>query len=199
MRDRGWRAVQAASKGQLHAHSNPHSARDRRRARLRTARRQRRSGDHPSPVQQPLQRRPGRAPRPPRLNSAFQSRPAGGRQVKEDRQMSSSVRRVAMLAMVALLSSASIALAGGAKKGATYSGTLAQGKQPITLKVSGRGKTVTASVMVAPLYCEGGSAGERQITKPASIAQNGSFSATIVYEFAPTHTRTTKLYVKGKF
>jgi hypothetical protein len=113
--------------------------------------------------------------------------------------MSSSVRRVAMLAPIALLSSASIALATGAKKGATYSGTLAQGKQPITLKVSRNGKTVTASVLVAPFYCEGGSAGERQITKPASIAQNGSFSAAIVYEFAPTHTRTTKLYIKGKF
>ncbi len=113
--------------------------------------------------------------------------------------MTSSLRRATMLAMIALLSSASIALAGGAKKGATYSGALVQGKQPITLKVSGSGKTVTASVMVAPFYCEGGSAGERQITKPAPIAQDGSFSTSIVYEFVPSHTRTTKLYIKGKF
>ncbi len=113
--------------------------------------------------------------------------------------MMSSLRRAAMLAAIALLSCAALALAAGPKKGATYSGTLSQGKQPITLKVAQSGKAVTANVQVAPFYCEGGSAGEREITKSSSIAKNGSFKATITYEFVPTHAKTTKLIVQGKF
>jgi hypothetical protein len=94
---------------------------------------------------------------------------------------------------------AAVALAAGPKKGATYTGTTVQGKEPITLKVSGSGKAGTVAILTAPLYCEGGGAGERQITKPATIAKDGSFKGTIVYEFTPTHKKTTKLYFSGKF
>lgn len=113
--------------------------------------------------------------------------------------MTSSVRRVAILAVAGLLACATAAFAAGAKKGATYSGETVQGKEPITLKVSRNGKSVTVGVLFAPLYCEGGGAGERQISQPATIAKDGSFKSTIVYEFAPTHAKTSKLYVSGKF
>lgn len=102
------------------------------------------------------------------------------------------------IAGLALILTAAVALA-GVKKGATYTGTLAKNKQPIALKVSKNGKSVTVSVQFAPLYCEGGGAGEKQITKPATIAKDGSFTASILYEFVPTHAKTSKLYVKGKF
>ena len=113
--------------------------------------------------------------------------------------MSTQLRRVVSLAAAALLLSATLALAAGPKKGASYTGTTVQNKEPITLKVSHNGKSVTVSILSAPLYCEGGGAGERQITKPATIAKDGSFKATITYEFTPTHQKTTKLFLSGKF
>jgi hypothetical protein len=113
--------------------------------------------------------------------------------------MSILLRRALGLAVLALLIGVTAAAAAGPKKGATYTGTTVQGKQPIALKVSKSGKAVTVSVQFAPLYCEGGGAGERQLTKPASIAKDGSFKGTITYEFVPTHKKTTKLYFSGKF
>ena len=108
------------------------------------------------------------------------------------------LRRALGFAGLTLLLAATVALA-GVKKGATYTGTLAKSQEPISLKISRNGKSVIADVQFAPLYCQGGGAGERQITKPATIGKGGTFSATITYEFAPTHARTDKLYVKGKF
>jgi hypothetical protein len=107
--------------------------------------------------------------------------------------------RALVLAVLALVVAATAALAAGPKKGATYSGTIVQGKTTITLKVSASGKAVTVSVPSAPLYCQGGGGPERQITKPAAIAKDGSFKGTITYEFTPTHKNTTKLYFSGKF
>jgi hypothetical protein len=113
--------------------------------------------------------------------------------------MGTQLRRAASLAAVAVLLFAAVALAAGPKKGATYTGKTVQAKEPITLKVSHNGKSVTVAVLFAPLYCQGGGAGERQIVAPAPIAKDGSFKATITYEFTPTHQKTTKLYVSGKF
>lgn len=113
--------------------------------------------------------------------------------------MGRQLRRVIGIAVMAALVSAAIALAAGAKKGAIYTGTLGHSKEPITLKVSKNGKSVTTSVSLPPLYCEGGSGGERQIAKPATIAKDGSFTSAILYEFVPTHAKTSKLYIKGKF
>ncbi len=113
--------------------------------------------------------------------------------------MGRQLRRVLGIAVLAALATAAVAFAAGPKKGATYSGKTVQGKQPIALKVSKNGKSVTISVQVAPFYCEGGSAGEKQITTPATIAKDGSFSGSIAYEFVPTHTTTARLYVTGKF
>ncbi len=113
--------------------------------------------------------------------------------------MGRQLRRVVGLAVLAALTTAAVALAAGPKKGATYSGTIAHGKQPIVLKVAKNGKSVTVSVQVAPLYCEGGSGAERQLTKPVAIANDGSFSSSIVYEFVPTRKKTTRVEVRGKF
>jgi hypothetical protein len=113
--------------------------------------------------------------------------------------MSKILGRCTGLALLALLATAAVALAAGPKKGATYTGATVQNKEPITLKVSSSGRTVRASVVSAPLYCEGGGGGERQITKPATISKSGRFSATIAYEFIPTHKVVTKLYISGRF
>jgi hypothetical protein len=112
--------------------------------------------------------------------------------------MGKRLRLALGLAGLALILTAASALA-GVKKGATYTGTLARSKEPIALKVSGNGKSVALSVEFAPLYCEGGGPGERQISKPASISKNGSFKGAITYEFTTTHEKTDKLYVQGKF
>ncbi len=93
----------------------------------------------------------------------------------------------------------SLALAAPAKKGATYSGNTVHLKEPITLKVSRSGKTVTVSETFAPLYCEGGGAGEREITKAVPVSSSGKFKAVISYEFVPEKKITSKLYVSGKF
>jgi hypothetical protein len=103
------------------------------------------------------------------------------------------------LTVLALPVIAAVAMAAGPKKGATYSGTIVQGKTTIKLKVAPNGKAVTVSVPSAPLYCQGGGGPERQITKPAAIGKDGSFKGTITYEFTPTHKNTTKLYFSGKF
>ncbi|MFI4990835.1 MAG: hypothetical protein ACHQHO_07975 [Solirubrobacterales bacterium] len=107
--------------------------------------------------------------------------------------------RVVSFVVLLALATAAVALATGPKKGATYSGTTAHGKEPITLKVSKSGRTVTVSVASAPLYCQGGGGPERQVTAPAPIANDGSFSGSINYEDIPTHKRTTKLYFAGRF
>ncbi len=113
--------------------------------------------------------------------------------------MRSQLGRALVLAVLVPAVAAAAALAAGPKKGATYSGTIVQGKTSITLKVSANGKSVTVGVPSAPLYCQGGGGPERQITKPATIAKDGSFKGTITYEFIPNHTKPTKLYFSGKF
>ena len=107
--------------------------------------------------------------------------------------------RVACVVAFVSLAIAAVALAAGPRKGATYRGAMVQDKEPISLKVSRNGRFVTVSARFAPLYCFGVSVKERQLTKPARIARNGSFKAVITYEFTVTHRRTSKLYVNGRF
>ncbi len=108
-------------------------------------------------------------------------------------------RRIVVLAAALSLALAGVALAAAPKKGATYTGKTSHESQPITLKVSRTGKTVTVSEAFAPLYCEGGGAGEKQIAKAATISRSGAFSTVITYEFVQEHKVTSKLYVKGTF
>jgi hypothetical protein len=104
-----------------------------------------------------------------------------------------------LLATAALLLLAALAIATPLKKNATYKGTTAHDGLPISFKVSSSGKTAKANMMVAPAYCEGGSAGVIQLTKPASISSKGAFKGTISYEFAPEHKIIAKAYFSGKF
>jgi hypothetical protein len=98
-----------------------------------------------------------------------------------------------------LLAGTAVALTAKPVKGATYTGTTVHGRAAISLRVSKSGKTVTVNAPFAPLYCEGGGAGTRQITKAATISKGGSFKGSISYEFAPTHKITARLFVNGKF
>jgi hypothetical protein len=107
--------------------------------------------------------------------------------------------RIIGFAVLAMLATAVVALAAGPKKGATYSGMTVHGKEPIMLRVAKNGKSVTVNVPSAPLYCQGGGPAERQITAPAPIAKDGSFTSTIAYEFVPTHKKTARVYVNGRF
>jgi hypothetical protein len=113
--------------------------------------------------------------------------------------MSKQLRAALALVIVASMAPAAVALGASAVKGATYTGAVARNKEPISLKVSNSGKAVTVSLASAPLYCEGGGAGTRQITKAASISKSGSFKGSIAYEFQPTHRTTARLFFSGRF
>jgi hypothetical protein len=113
--------------------------------------------------------------------------------------MSRQLRRTLVIAVaVTALLATTVAQAASPVKGAKYTGTTARDSQPVSLKVSTSGKSVTVSVAFAPMYCEGGGAGSLAITKPAAIS-HGSFKSTIAYEFTPEHKVTSKLYISGKF
>jgi hypothetical protein len=117
--------------------------------------------------------------------------------------MSRTLRTLGLAAVAVFLAAAAfaatVAFAAGPKKGATYTGALAQGDELVTLKVAPNGKAVSFSAAYPPLYCQGGGGPTRQVTKPAQIANNGSFSGSIAYEFTITHKITSKLLFKGKF
>jgi hypothetical protein len=100
---------------------------------------------------------------------------------------------------IPLLALTTVALAAGPVKGATYTGTTAHGNAAISLKVSKSGKSVTVNAPSAPIYCQGGGAGTRQITRAATISPSGSFKGSITYEFVPTHRITAHLRFAGKF
>lgn len=115
--------------------------------------------------------------------------------------MSRRVKLAALAAaLILLLSLSSLALGVSLKKGATYAGVvLRPAGLPLSLKVSSSGRSVTAHMITLPQFCEGGSAGTKQITKPATISQSGSFVAHISYEFEPEHKIIAKLTLTGKF
>lgn len=114
--------------------------------------------------------------------------------------MRRALRLTPALGLLLGLAFTSIALAVSLKKGATYAGKVAKAPGlPLSLKVSSSGKTVTASMFTIPAFCEGGGAGTKQITKPASISKSGSFVAKISYEFVPEHKIIEKLTLSGKF
>ena len=113
--------------------------------------------------------------------------------------MAKQLRLALALAITACAATGAVALAANVVRGATYTGTVVHTKEPITLKAAKSGKAVTVSVAFPPLYCEGGGVGTRQITKAAPIAKNGSFKASIAYEFQPTHRTTAHLLLSGRF
>ena len=113
--------------------------------------------------------------------------------------MAKQLRPALALALVVSIVPAAVALAASAVKGATYKGAVVHSKEPISLKVANNGKAVTVNIAIAPLYCEGGGAGTRQITRAAPISKSGSFKGSIAYEFQPTHKTTARLFFSGRF
>jgi anti-sigma factor RsiW len=122
----GGEGLQSELTGQAHAHINHrHSAR-RSDARIRAALEAQRRVNPATAVQQPLQRRRGRARGSPRLDF-----------------------RIAALAALGLLASAAAAIAGSVKigpvKGATYVGTVKE-SDTVTIKIAANGKSATVKL-----------------------------------------------------
>ena len=113
--------------------------------------------------------------------------------------MAKQLRSALALALVVSIVPAAVALAASVVKGGTYTGAVVHGKEPISLKVANTGKAVTVNIAIAPLYCEGGGVGTRQITRAAPISKSGSFKGSIAYEFQPTHKTTARLFFSGRF
>jgi hypothetical protein len=122
-------------------------------------------------------------------------------------------RTIALAISLTLAISAS-ALAAGALSGKTYKGTtpttgvdgeghtqhLSSGA--MTLKVAGNGKTVTVhfASSKAILYCQTTLSLQVQSTKPAKIASNGTFKATVDERFHPGPGASAIVQVvSGKF
>jgi hypothetical protein len=105
-------------------------------------------------------------------------------------------RGVALIAAATLLPAVA-ALAAKPVKGATYRGTISRGSLPITLKVSGNGRSVKVNVPNPPLFCQGGGGGTTQSTKAATITNGGTFTAKISYAFKGKVVFSAK--VTGKF
>jgi hypothetical protein len=98
--------------------------------------------------------------------------------------MRKQLRRAACLAGAILVAISATALAAHPLKGRIYAGVTAHGQASVVLTVSKSGRTLTASVPRAPLYCQGGGPSPTQVTKPAAISADGSFSGAIVYFYA---------------
>jgi hypothetical protein len=115
--------------------------------------------------------------------------------------MSSSVRRAAMLAAIALLIGAAAAFAGGVKagavKGAKYSGVVRGAA--VTITVASNGKSAKVSIPFAPAYCQGGGGGEVQHSQPAPISKSGAFTAKIGYTVEGSKRQFATVTVKGTF
>jgi hypothetical protein len=114
--------------------------------------------------------------------------------------MTSSVRRAAVVAAIALLIGTTAAFAGvkaGAVKGAKYSGVVRD--TAVTITVSADGKSAKASIPFAPAFCQGGGGGEVQHTKPAPISKSGAFTAKIGYTVMGSTRQFATVTVKGTF
>ena len=108
-------------------------------------------------------------------------------------------KRVLLTTLVLTVASAAVAFAAGPLHGKTYktttpgTGTNSRNESaripsvPMTLKVSGNGKTVTVHFGSSTpiLYCTDKQQLQVQSTKPAKISHNGSFTAKIDERFSP--------------
>jgi hypothetical protein len=120
--------------------------------------------------------------------------------------MTSSIRRVALIATSALLACASTASAlggipgvgkPGAVKGAKYSGKVRNSAVAITVAASGSSASV--SIPLAPSYCQGGAGSQVQHTQSAPISKSGAFSAKITYTVRGSKRVFATVTVKGTF
>jgi hypothetical protein len=100
--------------------------------------------------------------------------------------MTSNVRRAVALAVLALLAVAATAaptFAGSVKvgpvKGATYTGVFHG--ETLSVKVAKNGKTATASLPDAPLFCSSGGGGPEPHSTKAGEIKKGALTTTIAF------------------
>jgi hypothetical protein len=113
--------------------------------------------------------------------------------------MTKQLRRVLVFAPVIVMATAAVALAAGPVRGGTYRGTTAHGRDAISLKVSGNGRSVKVSVPTPPGYSSGCGGPAVQKTSPASISGAGTFNGTINYEFALFRKTVVRVFFSGRF
>jgi hypothetical protein len=113
--------------------------------------------------------------------------------------MTKQLRRVLVFVPIIVIASGAVALAAGPVRGGTYKGTTAHGRDAVSLKVSGNGRSVTVSVPTPPGYSGGCGGPTVQKTKAARISGGGAFSGSIAYEFPLTRTIVIKLSFSGRF
>jgi hypothetical protein len=109
--------------------------------------------------------------------------------------------RVSILALVAVLATATVALAANPVKGAKYSGTInANGGLAISFKVTSNGKDVVKmKVPQPPIFCQGGGPPPAQNpAKPAPISSSGTFKEKLQY-VSGTGSDVATLKVTGAF
>jgi hypothetical protein len=119
-------------------------------------------------------------------------------QPKENR-MTKQLRRVLIFTPVVVMASAAVALAASPVRGGTYRGTTAHGRDAISLKVAGNGRSVKVSVPTPPGYSSGCGGPAQPSTRSARISRGGSFSGSISYEFALFHKTVVKVFFSGRF
>ncbi len=102
----------------------------------------------------------------------------------------------------AALVSATVAMASGAVKGASYIGSYSDGAtDAISFKVSANGKKLTDLTVSTPIKCQGGCGGIGSAT-PASakISKSGKFKLTLSLDFPPGSNKSEGTEtVIGKF
>jgi hypothetical protein len=105
------------------------------------------------------------------------------------------------LAIVAVLATATVAMASNQVKGAKYSGTInVNGGLAISFKVTSNGKDVVKmKVPQPPIFCQGGGPPPAQKrAKPAPISSRGTFKEKLKY-VSSTGSVVATLKVTGKF
>jgi hypothetical protein len=108
---------------------------------------------------------------------------------------------VSLLAIVAVLATATVAMAANPVKGAKYSGTInVNGGLAISFKVTSNGKDVVKmNVPQPPIFCQGGGPPPPQKrAKPAPISSRGTFKEKLKY-VSSTGSVVATLQVTGKF
>jgi hypothetical protein len=113
--------------------------------------------------------------------------------------MTKQLRRALLFAPVIVIATGAVALAAGPVRGGTYRGTTAHGRDAISLKVSGNGRSVKVSVPNPPGYSVGCGGPTVASTRAAGISGGGSFSGSISYEFPLFRRTVVKVFFSGRF
>jgi hypothetical protein len=113
--------------------------------------------------------------------------------------MTKQLRRALLFAPVIVLATGAVALAAGPVRGGIYRGSTAHGRDAISLRVSGNGRSVKVSVPNPPGYSSGCAGPTVASTRAASISGRGSFSGSISYVFPLFQKTVVKVFFSGRF